>query len=88
MSFKVEFAVNAKEDIEYFKKSGNKKALEKIYALVNELIENPFEGTGRPELLKHELSGLWSRRINKEHRLVYEVKEDVIFILSTKGHYK
>jgi len=46
-----------------------------------------FEGIGKPEALKYDLTGAWSRRINKEHRLVYEVNEDRIFILSVKGHY-
>jgi toxin YoeB len=48
----------------------------------------PFTGTGKPELLKHKLSGIWSRRINKEHRLIYEVKDDIVFILSVRGHYQ
>ncbi|MBK6784002.1 MAG: Txe/YoeB family addiction module toxin [Saprospiraceae bacterium] len=49
--------------------------------------EHPFTGTGRPELLKHSLSGCWSRRINREHRLVYNVDEGIINILSVRGHY-
>jgi toxin YoeB len=49
--------------------------------------ENPFEGIGKPEQLKHSLSGSWSRRINQEHRLVYYVKTDTIEIESIRGHY-
>ena len=51
--------------------------------------ENPFEGIGKPEQLKHNLSGVWSRRINQEHRLVYEIDEEanLILIHSLKGHY-
>ncbi|MDP3244380.1 MAG: Txe/YoeB family addiction module toxin, partial [bacterium] len=49
--------------------------------------ENPFSGTGKPEPLKHNLSGLWSRRINREHRIVYEISENTVFILSVKGHF-
>lgn len=49
--------------------------------------EHPFEGTGKPELLKYNLEGYWSRRINREHRIVYEVTEEIVFVLSAKGHY-
>ncbi|WP_317132751.1 Txe/YoeB family addiction module toxin [Pedobacter sp. BS3] len=70
------------------KKTGNKAVLNKLLNLLKELSEHPFTGTGKPEPLKHSLSGMWSRRINKEHRLVYEVKESVVFILSVKGHYE
>jgi len=55
--------------------------------LLNELTEHPFEGTGKPEALKYNLSGCWSRRINTEHRLIYEVSADVVYIISVKGHY-
>jgi toxin YoeB len=56
--------------------------------LLEEISEHPFTGTGKPELLKYELAGLWSRRINREHRLVYQVTDTtVIFILAAKGHY-
>ena len=50
-------------------------------------MRDPFQGIGKPEPLKHELSGYWSRRITDEHRLVYEVKEDSIIIISCKYHY-
>ncbi|MGH2642395.1 MAG: Txe/YoeB family addiction module toxin [Chitinophagaceae bacterium] len=55
---------------------------------MEELTEHPFTGTGKPEPLKHTLTGMWPRRINKEHRLVYEVKGTTVFILSAKGHYE
>ncbi len=87
MSFHLDFSDQAKSDIDFHKKSGNKAVLKKIFVLLEELIEHPFEGTGKPELLKYNLAGLWSRRINQEHRLVYEVTNDVVFILSAKGHY-
>jgi toxin YoeB len=51
-------------------------------------MEHPFEGTGKPELLKHNLSGCWSRRINQKDRLIYEVMEDSVHIQSARGHYK
>jgi len=87
MEFQIELTENAIKDISEFKKSGNKSILKKILKLLDELVSHPFSGTGKPEPLKHQLSGCWSRRINKEHRLVYEVLENKIYILSAKGHY-
>jgi len=87
MSFQLNFTDTAKEDIDYFKKAGNKAILNKMFALLNEISEHPFTGTGKPEALKHDLSGKWSRRINREHRIVYEVRDNIIFIQSLKGHY-
>jgi len=66
------------------KSRGNKAVLKKLFTLLEELEQQPFSGTGKPEPLKYELSGMWSRRINREHRLVYEAKEDVVYILSAK----
>ncbi len=70
-------------------KSGNKATIKKIDTLFLELSENPFTGTGQPEMLKHELAGFWSRRINLKDRLVYKVEENIVtvFVLSVKGHY-
>jgi len=65
----------------------DKKILKKINALIKEIKRDPFEGIGKPEPLKHELSGCWSRRISDEHRLVYEVVDESIFIISCKYHY-
>lgn len=87
MAYHLDFTDKAKEDIATHKKSGNKTILNKIFVLSGELVEHPFTGTGKPEQLKYNLSGLWSRRINKEHRLIYEVENDVIIILSAFGHY-
>ena len=83
----VEFTLKAKDDISFFKKSGQARILSKIRQLIESIEQSPFEGIGKPELLKHQLSGCWSRRINQEHRLVYEVTDDKIYMLSTKGHY-
>lgn len=69
-------------------KKGNPKLLAKIISLLVEIASNPFEGTGKPEPLKYELKGKWSRRINDEHRLIYEVKEETIWIISCKYHYE
>lgn len=88
MRYNLDFTDKAKEDIAAHKKSGNKAILNKLLTLLEELAEDPFTGTGKPEPLKHNLAGMWSRRINKEHRLVYEVEENTVFILSAKGHYE
>ncbi|RFZ81803.1 Txe/YoeB family addiction module toxin [Mucilaginibacter terrenus] len=77
----------AKEDIRFFLKSGQKQVLKKIEHLLSEIEEHPFTGIGKPEALKYNLTGMWSRRIDREHRIIYEVVEDVIFIHSLKGHY-
>lgn len=87
MTYHLDFTDKAKQDIAAHQKSGNKVVLNKLLSLLEELSEHPFSGTGKPEPLKHSLSGTWSRRINKEHRLVYEVNENIVFILSVKGHY-
>lgn len=87
MSFHLDFSDQAKSEIDDHKKAGNKAVLKKLLNLLNELSEHPFEGTGKPEALKHNLSGFWSRRINNEHRLVYEASSDIVYIISVKGHY-
>lgn len=84
----IEFTRNADADLDYFKKSGNKQIIKKIKELLESINIDPYTGIGQPEPLKHSLSGTWSRRINKEHRLVYEVVDEFVYILSLKGHYK
>ncbi len=67
----------------------DKKILKRINQLVKDIIRNPFEGIGKPEPLKENLAGFWSRRIDEKHRLVYSVSGDNdIFIISCKGHYE
>ena len=83
----VAYTKKAKEDIAYWKHSGNQKIMTKISALVNDISQNPFEGLGKPEKLKYSLAGLWSRRINQEHRIVYEIDTEKIIVHSAKGHY-
>lgn len=65
----------------------DKKIHRKIINLINDIIRQPFSGLGKPEPLKHELSGYWSRRITHEHRLVYQVTETEIIILNCRFHY-
>jgi toxin YoeB len=68
----------------------DKKTFKKILSLIKDIKRNPKDGIGKPEPLKHELSGYWSRRIDKEHRLVYRIAEtnDEIIIISCRKHYK
>lgn len=73
MTYHLDFSLQAENDINFYKKSGNKAVLKKLLLLLSEIAEHPFEGTGKPEPLKFNLSGYWSRRINQEHRIVYEV---------------
>ena len=82
----LEFDPAGFEDLSWWIEKDRKKAL-RIIKLIKEVQREPFSGDGKPELLKHELSGCWSRRIDKEHRLVYEVKDDKIRILSCRYHY-
>lgn len=77
----------AREDLKFWKKSGNTTIQEKISKLIESISDTPYEGIGKPEPLKHQLTGTWSRRIDKEHRVVYEVMQDKVVILSLKGHY-
>ena len=86
------FSAKAQKDRSYWKKSGNKSVMNKISALIKDIQLHPFQGIGKPESLKHELSGKWSRRINKEHRIIYQITAEnnieILSILSLKGHYE
>lgn len=65
----------------------DKKLFERLHRLITETAKNPFDGIGKPEPLKANLKGYWSRRINDEHRLVYKVTEDQIIVVACKYHY-
>jgi len=84
----LEFDGDVFEDLEWWVEQDRRMAL-RIMKLIREVQRTPYEGTGQPEMLKHELSGCWSRRINQEHRLVYRVfeEEDRILILACRFHY-
>ena len=86
------FSKKAKNDLEFWSISGNKSILKKVTQLIKAIQENPYEGIGKPEALKHKLSGIWSRRIDKEHRIIYEIIDkntiDILSIISLKGHYE
>lgn len=89
MTYSIELTFDAEQDIEKFKKSGDKKVLIKIDKLLNELREHPTVGTGKPEQLKHYDVPTWSRRINEKHRLIYRIEENkiIVLVLSFWGHY-
>ncbi len=82
----VQWDFDAWEDYLYWQHQ-DKRVLKQINKLVKDIVRSPFEGLGKPEPLKENLSGLWSRRINKEHRLVYMVKNNTVLIFSCSGHY-
>jgi toxin YoeB len=78
---------NAVEDFEFWSKN-DLKILKKIAELFIAISKNPFEGIGKPELLKGNLTGYWSRRINEEHRIVYAVDQEKIVVISCRYHYE
>ena len=80
------FTKNAWEDYLFWQQA-DKKLLKRINELLKEILRTPFEGKGKPEPLKFELSGCWSRRIDREHRLIYKIQEDTLFILACRHHY-
>jgi toxin YoeB len=82
----LEFDPLAFEDLAWWVEKDRKKAL-RIIKLIQEIQKAPFQGIGKPEPLKHELAGCWSRRIDSEHRLIYQVEENKIRVLSCRYHY-
>jgi toxin YoeB len=81
------FLPKADEDLNFWIKSGNKVILKRIATLTEAIANNPYQGIGKPEPLKHNLTGKWSRRISNEHRLVYRIENKSVIIYSLKGHY-
>ena len=80
------FSAKAWEDYLYWQET-DKLLIKRINILVKAIQQNPFEGIGKPEPLKHSLSGYWSRRINDEHRIVYKVSGNDLFIAQLRYHY-
>ncbi|MEV3962495.1 Txe/YoeB family addiction module toxin [Nocardia sp. NPDC050193] len=83
---KVTFAKVAFEDLDHFFSTDRKMAL-RVMRLINDIDRDPFTGLGKPEPLKGDKSGYWSRRINDEHRLVYAVSGDTVLIAQARYHY-
>ena len=83
---KLIFSETAWDDYQYWIKT-DKKILKRVNALIQDIQRLPFSGIGKPEMLKHGLSGYWSRRINDEHRIIYKVEDDSVFIAQARYHY-
>ncbi len=83
---KLAFDPNGWEDYLYWQKT-DKKILKRVNELIKDIRRTPFSGIGKPEALKHELSGQWSRRINAEHRIVYEVVDGLVCVTQCRRHY-
>jgi toxin YoeB len=88
--YHLKFSHIADEDIRFWKQSGQILVLKKLNILLKELIEHPKTGTGKPEQLKGDINGVWSRRLNKKNRLIYSVNDEIVtvIVLSAKGHYE
>jgi len=88
MIYAISFHPQALDDIKKLKKT-DKNGFKKLESLLAELQVHPYTGTGKPEKLKYDHSGLWSRQINQKHRLIYTVNDDEVrvFVVSTLGHY-
>lgn len=80
------FTEDAWEDYLYWQRE-DKKLLKRINRLIEDINRHPFEGLGKPEPLKYQYSGAWSRRITDEHRLIYMIEDEQIYFLSFKDHY-
>lgn len=79
----------AAKELESYKKSGDKSSIKKIDNIFEDLAEHPYTGVGSPEALKKNLTGFWSRKINKKDRLIYRVNDEIVsvYVTSAKGHY-
>ena len=90
MNYRLILTPEAEQHLLAWKKSGQKETLQKIVSLFEELQQHPTTGTGQDEALKGNLQGFWSRRIDKESRLIYRIDDDIVtvFVVSLKGHYR
>jgi len=83
---KLIFSENAWEDYTYWQKT-DKKIVKRINELIKDIQKNKYEGIGKPEPLRHNLSGYWSRRITSEHRLIYKIEKSEILLAQMRYHY-
>jgi len=83
----IQFSAHSWDDYLYWQQA-DRKLLARINALIADIARSPTVGIGKPEPLRHALSGYWSRRINDEHRLVYQVREDIVMIAAARFHYQ
>ena len=84
---KVGFTPEGWEDYQYWQQT-DKRLLKRVNELIRDICRDPHDGIGKPERLRHALSGYWSRRINEEHRLVYAIDGDVVWIVKARYHYE
>ena len=84
---RISWHASAWEDYLYWQRH-DRRILKRINMLIRDALRHPFEGIGKPEPLKAELQGFWSRRITDEHRLVYKVKDDALIIVQCRYHYE
>ena len=89
MKYTLELSSKAEKDLDFFRKTGNAKLVNKIVILFSELQQHPRTGTGKPKQLSGDLSGYWSRRIDQKNRMIYKIVENVVTVevLSLQGHY-
>ena len=87
--YSVTVSKKAKKDLSFLYKTADRTLIKRIERLFEELGEHPYHGIGKPEPLKHDLAGLWSRRIDKRHRMVYQVVDHLVtvYVVAVKGHY-
>ena len=84
---KIIFSTQSWEDYLYWQRT-DRRILKRINGHIKDICREPYKGKGKPEPLRHALSGYWSRRINEQHRIVYKVKEDSLFIAQFRYHYE
>jgi toxin YoeB len=77
----------AENDLLFWIKAGKKDILKKITKITEDILKHPYTGIAKPEPLKYQLTGKWSRRINNEHRYVYAIQNNTLYVYSLKGHY-
>lgn len=77
----------AEEHLNFWITTGNKAVLKRIAQLTEAIVQDPYHGLGKPEALKYQLAGKWSRRITYEHRYVYQIENNTLKVYSLKGHY-
>lgn len=85
--YKIKFSQKAIEHLRFWQGSGQKNMMKRIEKIIESIRETPTTGIGKPEMLKHDLAGKYSRRINQEHRIIYSIDHGTVYILSLKGHY-
>lgn len=87
--YSVDLSDEAKKHLKLWHKSGNKVVVNRIERIFDELAEHPQTGIGKPEQLKHQFSGLWSRKLDEKNRIVYDIRESeiAVYIVSARGHY-